>query len=71
MSKQPPIDASPKLDRVIRMREVNHLTGLSRASVYRLIAAKRFPSAIRLAARAVGWRQSDLVQWLETRSVPV
>lgn len=52
--------------RIVRRPEVLHLTGLSRATLYRLIAEDMFPRPVRLTAgHAVGWRQSDLQQWLE------
>ena len=46
--------------RVLRLPAVMERTGLSKASIYRLIKASDFPAAIRLGCRAVGWpRRSD------------
>lgn len=42
-------------------------TGLGRSTIYRLMAERKFPTPVRLAARAVGWRKSDLDRWGETR----
>ena len=42
-------------------------TGLSRSTVYRLIAAGAFPRAIKLGPRRVGFRADDLEKWLESR----
>nr|WP_325252372.1 AlpA family transcriptional regulator [Amylibacter sp.] len=55
------------IDRILRQREVMHLTGLSRSTIYRRIQSGEFPSQIKLTARLVGWRQSDLQRWLDTR----
>jgi prophage regulatory protein len=52
--------------RVINLREVQRLNSLSRASIYRGIAAGTFPRPIRLtpAGRRVGWREADIQAWL-------
>ncbi|WP_069301763.1 helix-turn-helix transcriptional regulator [Neptunicoccus sediminis] len=55
------------IDRILRQKEVMHLTGLSRSTIYRRIKSGEFPSQIKLTARLVGWRQSDLQRWLDTR----
>lgn len=55
------------IDRILRQKEVMHLTGLSRSTIYRRIQSEEFPSQIKLTARLVGWRQSDLQRWLDTR----
>ena len=52
-------------DRIVRLPFVLDSTGLTKSTIYRLIAARRFPSPVRLAGRAVGWRQADLDQWRE------
>lgn len=53
---------------LLRMPAVVGRTGLSRSTIYRLLAIKQFPVPVRLATRAVGWRQSDLDRW--SRSLP-
>lgn len=53
--------------RIVRRAEVEHVTGLSRATLYRMIAAGRFPAPVRLGKGAVGWRQSEVRAWLESR----
>ncbi|EXJ14590.1 hypothetical protein D779_2284 [Imhoffiella purpurea] len=49
------------------MPEVVTRTGLSRASVYALMSKGRFPKSIKLSERAVGWRESDVAAWIESR----
>ncbi|HRH85416.1 MAG TPA: AlpA family transcriptional regulator [Rubrivivax sp.] len=49
------------------MPTVMRLTGLGRSTIYRMVAAREFPSPVRLGPRAVAWRQSDLDQWSESR----
>jgi len=47
----------------LRMPSVIRRTGLARSTIYRLIAERQFPSPVRLAGRAVGWRLTDLDRW--------
>jgi prophage regulatory protein len=51
----------------LRMPSVIRRTGLGRSTIYRLIAERKFPSPVKLAGRAVGWRRSDLDRWSEAR----
>ena len=52
---------------LLRLPDVQKLTGLSRSSIYRLEAIGQFPKRVRLSERAVAWREEDLVKWSETR----
>jgi len=54
--------------RFARMSAVVRMTGLSRATIYRMIADNRFPTQVRIGSRAVGWRWSDLENWSQSRS---
>jgi prophage regulatory protein len=55
------------MDRVHRLSSVKAFSGLSKATIYRMIAAGSFPPAHSLGARAVGWLESDLQTWIESR----
>ncbi|MEZ8067845.1 helix-turn-helix transcriptional regulator [Vibrio sp. FF145] len=50
--------------RLIRMREVLDKTGLSKATLYRLIASGKFPASIQIAYRAVAWEESQVDEYL-------
>ena len=56
-------------DRLLRRREVERVTGLARSTIYRYMREGDFPRPVRVGPAAVRWRQSDLVRWLESRSV--
>ena len=56
--------------RFARMDTVVRMTGLCRATIYRMIADKRFPAQVRIGSRAVGWRWSDLERWSNERASP-
>jgi prophage regulatory protein len=51
----------------LRLPSVIRRTGLGRSTIYRLIAERQFPSPVKLAGRAVGWRRTDLDQWSAAR----
>ncbi|HGS5146685.1 helix-turn-helix transcriptional regulator [Vibrio diabolicus] len=53
--------------RLIRLKEVISMTGLSRASVYRFMSEDRFPSQIPLGYRCVAWVESEVQQWIDQR----
>ena len=53
--------------RVLRLPAVMERTGLSKASIYRLINANDFPAAVRLGCRAVGWPADRIDEWIDTR----
>lgn len=49
---------------ILRLRSVKVRTGLSRSSIYALIADGRFPRQISLGTRSVGWIESEVEDWL-------
>ena len=53
--------------RLLRRQEVEELTGLSRASIYRLISEGEFPRPVRVSATGVRWRSSDISAWIQSR----
>lgn len=50
--------------RVIRLPEVKQRTGLSRSSIYRLMAESNFPQSCKLGERIIAWVESDIDRWL-------
>ncbi len=52
---------------IIRLPQVKQRTGLSRSTIYALIKAGKFKAPIALGARAVGWLESDVSEFIETR----
>lgn len=45
------------------MADVTAQCGIGRATVYRLMAAGRFPAAVKVGA-ASRWRQSEITRWI-------
>lgn len=46
------------------VREVQEISGLSHATIYRLIADKSFPAPIRIGRRAVRWHVDEIKAWV-------
>lgn len=58
----------PQSDKALaRRRQVEQLVQLSRSTIYANVKAGTFPAPIRISARAVAWRLSDVEAWLEAR----
>jgi len=55
------------IQRLLRLPAVLQATGLTRSTVYRLIAEHTFPAPVKLAKRAVAWRHDDVRQWTNGR----
>lgn len=67
-SSTPSSDTHDQLPTVfLRMPSVMQMTGLGRSTIYRLMAQQAFPCPVRIGARAVAWRRSELDAWSQTR----
>ena len=53
--------------RILRRAEVEAKTGFKRAHIYNLMKAGKFPKALRLGVRAVGWDSVEIDQWIADR----
>ncbi len=56
------------MNKILRLPEVTARTGLSRATIYLKIQNKDFPEPVSLGARAIGWKESDISEWIESLS---
>jgi len=59
--------AEAKAPRLLRRREVEARTGLSRSSIYARMAAGSFPVAVDLGGRAVAWMENEVDGWVLER----
>ena len=50
---------------ILRLPAVKARTGLSRSTIYLKISRKEFPPGISLGARARGWIESEISEWIE------
>jgi len=56
-----------KQERLLRRPAVEARTGLSRSTLYDWMKRGDFPQPVKLGARIVAWRESDVTAWLESR----
>lgn len=54
---------------LIPRKTVEKLSGLSRATIYRLIKAGKFPRPLAIGTGSVRWRQSEIIAWQQSLSV--
>lgn len=53
--------------RILRLEEIMQMTGLGRSTIYRLMAQGKFPMKLDLGPRSVGWLESELHEWLQSK----
>ncbi len=52
---------------LIRRKEVERLTSLSRSRIYTLIKQNAFPKPISLGSMSVAWIESEIQEWIAAR----
>ena len=53
---------------ILRRSQVEDQIGLSRSSIYQMMSDGDFPLPIKIGKRAVGWKQQDIIDWLDNRT---
>ena len=56
-----------EFDRLVRIKELKKLVGLSNATIYRLIRNGTFPKQVRLSDKCVAWRLSAIEAWIREK----
>ena len=67
MTEQPIKQRTHPPIRILRLPEVQARTGLSRSTIYLRLEQGHFPRPVALGARAVGWVESEIDEWLRER----
>lgn len=67
MSKHLPPSVASWPNRMLNIREVAAITGLSKATIYEWMAKGLFPASRRLGPNRVAWDFSSVNGWLESR----
>ena len=52
--------------RILRIHQTLNMSGLSRTSLYEKMKTNEFPKSVKLGARAVGWREADVIAWMNS-----
>ena len=56
---------TPSADRLIDLKEVEHLTGIKKATIYSYMRKGKFPKPIKIGKRAVRWSYVAVTEWIE------
>lgn len=73
MDIQKPIQTtlnSSHKERLLRLQEVIHITGISKSQIYKLMAEKHFPQVIKITpdgGRSSGWLESEIQAFITSR----
>ena len=54
-------------DRLLRLPEVEHLTGLCRSAIYENMQKGMFPKSVKVGRRAATWSESAVQAWIAER----
>jgi prophage regulatory protein len=57
------------MKRFLRIREVSHVTGLGRSTIYAMAADGRFPKPIKIAGNRNGWASDRVEAWQAEREL--
>ncbi len=55
------------LQKIMRIAAVVETTGIPKSSIWDKISRNEFPAPIPLGKKAVGWLESDLIEWQAAR----
>lgn len=55
-------------EQILRFPDVHELCGVSRSTTWRLEKDGKFPRRISIGPRAVGWRKSQILEWIKSRN---
>ena len=58
-------------NKILRIKTVCDITGLSKSTVYAKMLNGEFPRPIKLGRRAVGWKSDELQAWVSKQSTAV
>ena len=53
--------------KILRLKDVISCIGLSRSSIYSKVQDGSFPPPIKLGARAIGWPEDVITDWINQR----
>ena len=57
------------INQIITPKSLPQVTGLSKSTIWRLERAGQFPHRIQLSPGRVGYRRSEVEEWLDSRHV--
>ncbi|WP_288842486.1 AlpA family transcriptional regulator [uncultured Deefgea sp.] len=65
---EPQQTSAPRLERFISRATLKNLVvGIADSTLYEWIAQKKFPAPISLGAKRVGWLESEVIAWQQSK----
>lgn len=55
------------MEKLLRLPQVLNTVGISRSTLYQLVARGDFPKPIKISRRACAWPESAVQRWIEMR----
>jgi prophage regulatory protein len=55
--------------KLLRLEAVISLIGMKRSWILQKVKDGRFPKPLRLSPRAVAWRQSEVIEWINAQEL--
>jgi prophage regulatory protein len=55
--------------KLLRLEAVISLIGMKRSWILQKVKDGKFPKPLRLSPRAVAWRQSDVMEWINAQEL--
>jgi prophage regulatory protein len=55
------------VNRILPLAEVRNLTSFGTSTIYRKMRAGEFPKQIKLSTQSVGWLESEINDWIQSR----
>ncbi len=56
-----------QVKQILRRKQVEQMTGLSRSTIYQWIKNGYFPAPFTLGRRSVGWEMAEIQDWIQQR----
>lgn len=51
-------------ERLLSLREIEHVTGLRSSAIYLRVARGEFPQPLRISSRCSRWKESEVMAWV-------
>ncbi len=55
-------------NKILKLPAVLERCAISRSSLYQFSKDNKFPKSVRLGERAVGWLESEISDWIDSRA---
>jgi prophage regulatory protein len=56
------------IDALLRLPDVENISGYKKSKIYNLMAENNFPQPVRLGKRTVRWKSSEISSWINNLS---